>query len=207
MDFLKKHYEKVILSVVLLGLAVAAGFLLFRVSYVQQSLKDNEDKVPALYWHEWVEAWVQPYIYLPVAVRDGAERDRVVRAVTEHLTSRPGVARVVDTRDAERLRASDDAIDAAIGRSLLRVPPGDVYVVPSEWSVAEEELPAEAGTSHGSPWRYDREVPVIFSGPGVVHGETNEADVPLARVATTLARLLGISAPDHADRDALPGAP
>lgn len=156
---------------------------------------------------EWVAAWVQPYVYLTPRVRDGADRDRVVQAITTHLSSRPGIARVVDTRQAERLRASADPIDVLIGCSLLASPPGELYVVPTEWSVAEEELSADAGTSHGSPWDYDREVPVVFSGPGVVHADVDQDDLSQARVATTIAYLCGVSAPALADRAALPGAP
>jgi len=40
MDFLKKHYEKVLLGVVLLGLAVAAAFLPFKIASEKQALED-----------------------------------------------------------------------------------------------------------------------------------------------------------------------
>jgi hypothetical protein len=40
MELLKKHYEKILLSVVLVGLAVAAVWLVFRVSAVRQSLEE-----------------------------------------------------------------------------------------------------------------------------------------------------------------------
>jgi hypothetical protein len=40
MDFLKKNYEKVLLGVVLLGLAVAAGFLPFKIASEKQKLED-----------------------------------------------------------------------------------------------------------------------------------------------------------------------
>ncbi len=156
---------------------------------------------------EWIEAWVQPYVYLPDAVRHGPDRDRVVRAVTEHLASRPGVAMALDVREAAALRASDDPLRVRIGLGIASEPPGEVYVVPTEWSVAEEEMPADAGTSHGSPWTYDREVPVVFAGPGVLHGEGDESGIAEARVAATIARLLGVRAPEHAGDEALPGAP
>jgi hypothetical protein len=51
MDFLKKHYEKIILAVVLLGLAAAVGFLPFKIASEQQELADKRDKMvhrPAL---------------------------------------------------------------------------------------------------------------------------------------------------------------
>ncbi|HSU54305.1 MAG TPA: hypothetical protein VLT36_09620 [Candidatus Dormibacteraeota bacterium] len=40
MDFLKKNYEKVLLGVVLLGLAVAVGFLLLKINGERQKLED-----------------------------------------------------------------------------------------------------------------------------------------------------------------------
>ena len=40
MDFLKKHYEKVLLGVVLLGLAVAVAFLPFKIASEKQTLED-----------------------------------------------------------------------------------------------------------------------------------------------------------------------
>ena len=40
MDFLKKHYEKVLLGIVLLGLAVAAAFLPFKIASEKQKLED-----------------------------------------------------------------------------------------------------------------------------------------------------------------------
>ena len=149
----------------------------------------------------YVDAWVQPYVYLSPTV----DRDRVVAAIVEHLRSRPGIARVIDTRDAEALRASADPIEVLIGCSIGTPPFGELYVVPSEWSVAEEELASDAGTSHGSPWDYDRQVPVLFSGPGVAHGEVDEDAIAQARVATTIAHLLGVAAPAEADPSALPG--
>jgi len=152
---------------------------------------------------EWIDAWVQPYIYLSESGL--AARERVTTAIADHLRARPGIARVIDTRQAEMLRASADPIDVLIGRSLTPSPPGELYVVPSEWSVAEEDLASDAGTSHGSPWDYDRRVPVIFSGPGVAHVEIDENGLSLSRVATTIAQLLGVHAPSLADPTPLPG--
>lgn len=48
MDFVKNHYEKIILSVVLLGLAVAAGYLPIEVSKVQETLNQTTQEVDRL---------------------------------------------------------------------------------------------------------------------------------------------------------------
>jgi hypothetical protein len=45
MDFLKKHYEKALLGVVLLGLAVAVGFLPFKITSDKQELEDKRNKL------------------------------------------------------------------------------------------------------------------------------------------------------------------
>ena len=42
MDFIKKHYEKIVLSVVLLSLAVGAALLPLKVSDVRQNLEDTQ---------------------------------------------------------------------------------------------------------------------------------------------------------------------
>jgi hypothetical protein len=43
MDFLKKHYEKLILGIVLIGLVVAAGFIPFKVSTERKELEEKRE--------------------------------------------------------------------------------------------------------------------------------------------------------------------
>jgi hypothetical protein len=45
MDFLKKHYEKVLLGVVLLGLAVAVAFLPFKIAGDKQDLENKRNQL------------------------------------------------------------------------------------------------------------------------------------------------------------------
>jgi hypothetical protein len=45
MDFLKKHYEKVLLGAVLLGLAVAVGFLPFKITSDKEELEKKRDQL------------------------------------------------------------------------------------------------------------------------------------------------------------------
>ena len=54
------------------------------------------------------------------------------------------------------------------------------------------------GTSHGSAWDYDTNVPLIFAGPGIIPGEHGEY-TRTVDMAPTLARLLGITPPDALD--------
>lgn len=146
----------------------------------------------------WAEAFVQPYLFLTREARDPAVRDRVVRAAIEALRAMPGVHAAYDTRDAERLRHSSDRIERMVGESIPRAATyelGDVFVVPAENSLVDERMPRGSGTSHGSPWAYDTDVPVIVAGPGVPHEEI--ADVQSQRrVASTIAALLRVHSPN-----------
>ena len=45
MEYLKKHYEKIILSIVLLSLAAAAGYLIYSVTETRQELRLKEQKI------------------------------------------------------------------------------------------------------------------------------------------------------------------
>jgi arylsulfatase A-like enzyme len=56
----------------------------------------------------------------------------------------------------------------------------------------------ETGSTHGSPYWYDRHVPLIFYGAGVEAGETAEP-VLTVDVAPTLARMIGIAVPEGLD--------
>lgn len=54
------------------------------------------------------------------------------------------------------------------------------------------------GTSHGTPYDYDRHVPLVMAGPGVARG-TISRTVYTVDIAPTIAALLGVIAPDSVD--------
>jgi hypothetical protein len=62
------------------------------------------------------------------------------------------------------------------------------------------------GTTHGSPYDYDRRVPLVFWGLGAGRGFV-EREVPTVDIAPMVARLLGIEVPDDVDGRALPLEP
>lgn len=57
---------------------------------------------------------------------------------------------------------------------------------------------ARRGTTHGSPYHYDRWVPLVFYGPGFPAG-VREERAATVDVAPTLADLLGVDFPDDLD--------
>jgi predicted AlkP superfamily pyrophosphatase or phosphodiesterase len=63
-------------------------------------------------------------------------------------------------------------------------------------------LQTTSQTTHGSPYYYDRHVPLIFLGPGITPGVTSDRAATVD-VAPTLARLAHVSTPDDLDGRAL----
>ncbi len=59
------------------------------------------------------------------------------------------------------------------------------------------------GTTHGSPYRYDTHVPVVFFGKNVKAGRSDR-EVHTADVAPTLAKMLGVSYPASVEGVPLP---
>ena len=66
---------------------------------------------------------------------------------------------------------------------------GDIHIV-----FEPGYLPAKTGTTHFSPYAYDRHVPVVFMGPGIKPGRYNETVKP-NDIAPTLATMLDIQTP------------
>jgi len=63
---------------------------------------------------------------------------------------------------------------------------------------------AAVGTTHGSPYSYDTDVPVFVLGPGVTPAQHLEPFDQL-RVASTLAALLHVTPPRPHAPEPLPG--
>jgi predicted AlkP superfamily pyrophosphatase or phosphodiesterase len=85
----------------------------------------------------------------------------------------------------------------------------DTRIVPIEarWGVYGREVPytlfpGSPPATHGSPYYYDRHVPLYFLGGRVAPGTSDER-ASTVDVAPTLARLTGVSAPDDLDGEAL----
>jgi predicted AlkP superfamily pyrophosphatase or phosphodiesterase len=145
-----------------------------------------------------VRAFVRPFLYLDPELRDGAARDEAVGAIRNALEAHAGVHMVVDVRAALGWRDDPDRIKRAIGLAVADGTPGDIFVLLAPGWVLDEDEPTGAGTTHGTPWDYDRLVPVIIWGANVAHARHPEL-VSQTRVAPTIARLLGIAPPPHAN--------
>lgn len=129
-------------------------------------------------------------------------------------------------RDAQLSQRLHDALEAMpwvadmVTESELRglVPPSDSFVplfqrswmqgrglapmyrlrMDVRWTEGTIHRDEPGGTTHGSPYRYDRHVPLVFFGAGVGAG-VSDRPVRTVDIAPTLADLVGITVPDDLD--------
>lgn len=173
---------------------------------LEQALSTSHGQGP------WVERFSGPYLYLTQKALAHPDQAGLRARVCQVLWEQVGVAGVVElSRDAEPAEGGDcalgrlsAALQEAVRSSLYPGRSGDFYVIPREGNLLTEEEGSTAGTNHGSPWGYDRTVPVIAFGAGVMHVR-HDADVDMRQVAPTLAELLGVPAPAAAGSPPLPG--
>lgn len=149
---------------------------------------------------DWIAGYVPPlFTYTPSGK---ARRAELTKALQAALPTMEGVRAVYDANDGKKLRDSRDEIERLVGASLPETPPGDLYLVTDPgWFDALSE---DGGTNHGSPWEYDRRVPVLMWGTAVERRTSKEPQNVL-RVATTLAALLDVPPPEGAPAWPLPG--
>ncbi len=142
-----------------------------------------------------VRFYYRPYLYLDAGKIDsaGLEADRIQSEIAAALTESPGIALAVARGELTGPQATP--LRLQVQRNFHPERSGDIYVVQDLYWFNFDKGPVAA--MHGSPWRYDTHVPIIFAGAGissrVVHRLVHPVDV-----APTLSALLGMTAPGSA---------
>ena len=146
-----------------------------------------------------IEAFFQPYVYLnrDLIRAKGLDQAEVERAVAEELVKFDGVATAVSSTALRTASLPDTLLMRAILRNFHPERSGDIYVVfdPNVFITDFDGL--TVASTHGSPWRYDTYVPVMFAGAGL-QAKTVSRPVTPYDVAPTLANYLGIKPPSGA---------
>ena len=137
-------------------------------------------------------------IYLDAgAIADrGARRSDVEQVIIDALTSTGIVAAVYTQAQLAGDAGSEDPyIDLyRNGFFSSRSPHLSVRINPYIYLSSE----FSGGTGHGTPYDYDRHIPIVLMGPGVRPGTFPAASGP-EDIAPTLARILGLEYPREPD--------
>jgi len=146
---------------------------------------------------QWVDA-------IQAGVAGARSEADVAESVRRSVAALPFVAGAYTFEEVERAEPPDSfAVLFAHSHSRERS-----VKLPERWGVYARFQPntlqwGSAPATHGSPYLYDRQVPLIFLGAGIRPGTSSER-VATVDVAPTLARLVGISTPPDLDGRALP---
>ena len=149
---------------------------------------------------EIIMGYFHPYIYLDKKVigENGLDLDEVSRAVAEEMVTFHGIAYAIPSVDLLEGRIADTRLNAQVLRNFNAKRSGDIYVV---WE--PHSFPGDDGhgsftaSTHGSPWRYDTFVPLIFAGHGL-QPKTIYREVKTVDIALTLSKYLKIKGPSGA---------
>jgi len=141
-----------------------------------------------------VQAFYRPYVYLDhdKLTEKGLDRNEVQKFIADTIRSTKGVALAIPISRIP-LQGRTPILDM-VHRNHHPARSGDIYVVQDPYWFLFGKGPVVA---HGSPYRYDTYVPIIFAGGNVpaqrLHHRVHPVDV-----APTIAAVLGIGAPASA---------
>jgi len=176
----------------------------FQTDYVDPGTWDQASAIGALkvrfgIGDELITTYSHPYVYLDrdlIRTR-GLDQAVVEQAVAEELTRFDGVALAVASTDLRTGNLPDTPIIQRILRNYNPSRSGDVYVVFEPNRFINDFDGTVVAASHGSPWRYDTHVPIVFTGPGVAAQRVSRP-VETVDVALTLSLMLGAKPPSGA---------
>jgi predicted AlkP superfamily pyrophosphatase or phosphodiesterase len=148
-------------------------------------------------------SFLSPSMYLDLKAIDefGLSGSDVEDALARHMSTVPGVAHAITRTNLKLGRVPDEDIHRMVQRSFHPLRSGHVIVVPSPgWYMHSKTI---YSSIHGSPWAYDRYVPIMFVGPDIeprrVHRRVGPEDI-----APTIAMMLGIQPPSASVGQPLP---
>jgi hypothetical protein len=151
---------------------------------------------------DWIANVADPFVYLTAAGRglDPRRRGVLDEAILRALRAHPEVDGVTLTSALPAVcpPETDESVAALVCRSVAPGA-GDYYVVPSRGSFFDPGVVAGKGTSHGSPYAFDRTVPLLVRAPGRARrGAVLQEAVGFETFARTAAGLLGVEGPGNA---------
>jgi len=173
----------------------------FQVNYVEPEKWEKEEGFAALkkrfgIGETLVQEYAHPYLYLnrKLIADKGLDLAEVEEAIAEELVKFEGVALAVSSTALSKGEVSGTEVVQAILNNHHPKRSGDIYVVfEPHWFINDFDGLSVAAT-HGSPWRYDTYVPVIFAGFGTKPAKIYR-EIKTTAVAPTLSALMGTKSP------------
>jgi arylsulfatase A-like enzyme len=148
---------------------------------------------------ELILAFNTPYVYLnrQLIRKKGLDQAAVEEAVAEEIMKLQGVSLAVSSTALMQGRIPDTPLIRSILNNHNSKRSGDIFIVfEPNWFINDFDG-LTVSTTHGSPWRYDTYVPVIFAGSGLKHQRIYR-EIQTVDVAMTLSAIAGTKMPSGA---------
>ncbi|MGF1695162.1 alkaline phosphatase family protein [Vibrio lamellibrachiae] len=179
----------------------ANGLGLNQAQYFKQDKLLNESVETALMKNfglgkEAIRIYSHPYVYLnrEIIAEKKLDLADVQQVVADELMKINGVVHAVTTNDIAKNQVPNTPLMEMIKNNYHPARSGDVYVVFAPRSYINDFDGLSVASTHGSPWRYDTHVPIIFAGMDIKPQRISR-DVTPYDVAPTLSNKLGITFP------------
>ncbi len=186
------------------GAPEAPGYLSdlgFEAAYVDPGSFDRTTAIESLkaqfgIGEELITTYFHPYLYLnrELISQRGLDQGTVEAAVADVLTQFDGIFLAISSSALREGRTPDFPVVQTILRNFSPARSGDIYIVfePNRFINNFDGL--TVASTHGSPWRYDTYVPLIFVGAGIP-AQRVARPVQTVDVAPTLSLLIGAKPP------------
>ncbi len=151
-----------------------------------------------------IQGYDHPYLNLSDEARNAEGVDLVAleTAVAEALVGFEGVAYALPSTRLAQGSLPENGLTRAVLNNYNPDRSGDIYVVFNPGWFINDFDGLSVTVTHGSPWRYDTFVPIIFAGYGL-DPQTVSRRVHTVDVAITLATIADTRPPDGAAGDVL----
>jgi len=151
----------------------------------------------------WVARWSAQGLLLnrALAREKGVDPDALAHEAREAALAEPGVAAAYIRAEIENDSRAGAPYFEAVVRSYDRERSPDVSIVLKPWWMWGS---GTSGTTHGSPYDYDTNVPLLFYGPPWILPSRIDNPVVVTDLVPTLAALMRVPVPAGAQGKRLP---
>jgi predicted AlkP superfamily pyrophosphatase or phosphodiesterase len=186
------------------GAPEAPGYLRelgFESDYIDPASFDKTAAIESLksqfgIGEELITTYFHPYVYLnrELIKQRGLDQGLVERAVADELNRFDGIALAVSSSALREGKVPDFPLIQTVLRNFSPTRSGDIFIVFEPNRFINDFDGLTVASTHGSPWRYDSYVPLLFMGGGIP-AQRVARRVETVDIALTLALLIGAKPP------------
>ncbi|UJF18298.1 alkaline phosphatase family protein [Vibrio sp. SS-MA-C1-2] len=151
-----------------------------------------------------IKLYSQPYIYLDheILKKKKIAPEQIENLIAEELVKIYGVSSAVTRHQIESNQLPESRVGKLIIQNYHPQRSGDIHVIFSQRTYINDMDGLTIASTHGSPWRYDTHVPVIFAGLSL-DSKMIDREITPYDISPTLSNFLGINQPSGATGNVL----